>query len=370
MTTVLIAPDKFKGSLSAAEVAETLAEGFTEAGMDVLTLPLADGGDGSVAAALAAGFIKHTISVQSATGASHPAVIAVSGDTAVVEVANTCGLGTLPGDRLAPLSASSFGFGQAIRSAMDLGVRRVVLALGGSASSDAGIGMLAALGFRFLDRAGRVVPATAENLGVIQRVTADVLPPVELIVASDVTNPLLGADGAAAVYGPQKGATVADIDVLEAGHENVVVAFARSGWADAGAVAQMSGAGAAGGCGFAAALLGARIVSGATFFLDLLGFEKYCQQADLVITGEGRLDSQTLRGKLPSVVAQRAFPKPVVAVVGRNDLGRTSDAPFVDIRTVGDYSPADTAHDPVGTRAALHAIARVIAADVSRQATG
>jgi glycerate 2-kinase len=360
VVTVLIAPDKFKGSLSASDVAGTLAQEFSAAGLDVLTLPLADGGDGSVAAALAAGYTAHEVSVQSATGLTHTATIAVGGDTAVVEIANTCGLGTLPEGRLAPLDASSFGFGQAIRHAIDRGAQRIVLALGGSASSDAGIGMLAALGFRYFDHRGAELPATARSLGAIHRVSFDGRLDAELIVAGDVVNPLRGAAGAAAVYGPQKGATVADIDALENGYDNFIVALTRSGWADATAVAELSGAGAAGGCGFAAALLGARIVSGANFFLDLLDFDRHCERADLVITGEGRLDAQTLSGKLPAVVARRAFPKPVVAVVGKDDLGGRGASTFADVFAVTWYTQGDTAADPVETRRVLRAIAAEI----------
>lgn len=362
MSTVLIAPDKFKGSLTASEVADTLAEGFAAAGMDVLTLPLADGGDGSVAAALAAGFAAHEVIVESALGTPHRSVIAVRGDTAVVEVANTCGLATLPQGRLAPLDASSRGFGQAIRSAIELGVHRVVLALGGSASSDAGIGMLAALGCEFLNVGGEVLVASARNLAAIHTVRwGSARPAVELVVAGDVINPLSGPSGAAAVYGPQKGASQAEIDALETGYDTLIQAFHRSGWTDAAAVAELSGAGAAGGCGFAAALLGARIVSGAHFFLDLLGFETLCEDADLVITGEGRLDGQTLCGKLPAAVAARAFPTPVLAVVGRNDLDEGVPSPFVDILAVEHFSQQSTAHDPVATRRALRLIAETVA---------
>ncbi|CAN7179382.1 glycerate kinase [Mycolicibacterium frederiksbergense] len=354
--TVLIAPDKFKGSLSASEVADTLAQELAAAGLDVHTLPLADGGDGSVAAALAAGYTAHQVNVQAASGLTHTAAIAVRGDTAVVEIANTCGLGTLPAGVPDALEASSFGFGQAIRQAIEAGAQRIVLALGGSASSDAGIGMLAALGFRFFDRRGAELPAVVRSLAAVHKVSAATVP-AELIVAGDVTNPLRGPDGAAAVYGPQKGASAADIDALENGYDNLVVALTRSGWADAAAVAELSGAGAAGGCGFAAALLGARIVSGADFFLDLLDFDRHCEQADLVVTGEGRLDVQTLSGKLPVVVARRAHPKPVVAVVGRDDLGATAAATFAAVLAVTDRAQGDSVRDPAVTRRALSLIA-------------
>jgi glycerate kinase len=223
----------------------------------------------------------------------------------------------------------------------------LVLALGGSASTDGGTGMLAALGYRFHDINGDDVVATTTNLHRIHTVhsgDAVDLRGFELIVASDVTSPLTGPGGAAAVFGPQKGATLADIDYLEAGLLNLVAAMQRSGWADGQLLAASPGAGAAGGCGFAATILGARIASGADYFLDLLDFQNHCKEADLVITGEGRLDQQTLAGKLPAAVARRAAPTSVIAVGGRNDL-QSQTTPFIETYAVADYSDTDTAHD-------------------------
>ena len=197
---VLVAPDKFKGSLTAVEVADHLAKGLAEAGADVWTLPLADGGDGSVAAALASGFAPCPVTVHGATGQGHSSVVAFDADTAIVEVANTCGLSTLPGGIRAPITASSYGFGEAIRAALTLARGRLVLALGGSASTDGGIGMLAALGYRFLDRTGGLLAPVADNLDLIHRVDdrgALNLSGVDVIVAGDVTSPLLGLTGAA-----------------------------------------------------------------------------------------------------------------------------------------------------------------------------
>ena len=161
---VLIAPDKFKGSLTAAEVADHLGKGLAEAGANTRTLPLADGGDGSVAAALASGFHPLPVEVHGATGEQHRGLVAFDDHTAIVEVANTCGLATLPGGVRAPMTASSYGFGEAIRAALTLSPQRLVLALGGSASTDGGVGMLAALGYRFLDRAGDLLAPIAANL--------------------------------------------------------------------------------------------------------------------------------------------------------------------------------------------------------------
>ena len=309
---VLIAPDKFKGSLTAAEVADHLAKGLAEAGAHSRTLPLADGGDGSVAAALASGFHPLPVDVHGATGESHRGVVAFDLDTAIVEVANTCGLATLPRRASdAPMTASSYGFGEAIRAALRLGRRRLVLALGGSASTDGGVGMLAALGYRFLDRTGELLAPTAENLVHIHCIDSHhvvKLDGIQLTVAGDVTSPLIGPTGAAAVFGPQKGATATQVAQLDAGLRNLVDAFTRSGFENAATFAHAAGSGAAGGIGFAAMLLGASMASGAEYFLDLLDFDRHVAEADLVITGEGRLDHQTLQGKLPAArcIARRA----------------------------------------------------------------
>jgi len=244
---VLIAPDKFKGSLTAAEVADQLGKGLAEAGANTRTLPLADGGDGSVAAALASGFHPLPVSVHGAAGQQHRGLVAFDDGTAIVEVANTCGLSTLPGGVHAPLTASSYGFGEALRAALTLTRRRLVLALGGSASTDGGIGMLAALGYRFLDRAGQRLAPAAENLSLIHTVDSSGAVDVggiDLIVAGDVTSPLLGLTGAAAVFGPQKGANAAQMARLDAGLNNLVDAFTRSGYHRAAADSRAPGSGA------------------------------------------------------------------------------------------------------------------------------
>lgn len=356
---VLIAPDKFKGSLTAAEVADHLAKGLADTGAYTRTLPLADGGDGSVAAALAAGFQSLSIDVHGATGEEHRSAIAFDIDTAIVEVANTCGLATLPGGNLAPLAASSYGFGEAIRAALSLPRRRLVLALGGSASTDGGVGMLAALGLRFLDRSGELLAPTANNLHHIHCIDfrqAVRLDDVRMTVAGDVTGPLLGLTGAAAVFGPQKGVTAAQVTQLDAGLKNLAEAFTRSGVEAAQSYAHAAGSGAAGGIGFAAMLLGATTVSGAEYFLDLLGFDHLVADTDLVITGEGRLDDQTLQGKLPAAVALRAASRPVIAVVGLNDLNSCAASPFGDIFAVADYTNDDTSRDPQRTAELLQHI--------------
>lgn len=353
--TVLIAPDKFKGSLTAAEVITHLGSGLRARGIGYRGCPLADGGDGSVQAALHAGFQPVPVTVTGPTGGPRPAVLAYDGHTCIVEVANTCGLAALPGGVLAPLWSSSRGLGDAVRAAVDLGADQIVLALGGSASTDGGTGMLASLGMRFLDKNGQPLDPCGANLGRIDSIDPAGLldlSRVQLVIASDVQNPLTGPDGSAVVYGPQKGTTADDIDTLEAGLVALVQRLRAAGYGDADRLARTPGAGSAGGIGFAALLLGGSLVSGAEFFLDLLDFDAQLEGCDLVITGEGRMDGQTRHGKLPAMVADRARPVPVIAVVGRNDVS-ASDLDALGIRAV--YALTDLTDDNPADNAALSA---------------
>jgi glycerate kinase len=306
---VVIAPDKFTGSLTAEPVAEAIADrlGPTRA---VRLMPLADGGEGSVATAVRAGYRPKSVRVCGPLGEPVDASIALEGRTVVVEAAAICGLGLLS-DRSAPLSASSYGVGQAVRHALDLGARRIVLAVGGSATVDGGAGLLAALGARLLDGDGQEIgPGGAALLHVS---TVDLsgldgrLADVELVLAGDVCNPLADA---AAVYGPQKGAGPVEVALLER-------ALARLACATRPELATLEGSGAAGGLGFAAFLLGARYRPGGEYFLELADPNREIGAAALVVTGEGSLDLQTLAGKLPLAVARRAAPAPVVAGTGR-----------------------------------------------------
>ncbi|GAA5053290.1 glycerate kinase [Thermocatellispora tengchongensis] len=356
---VVIAPDKFKGSLSATQVARRVAAGL---GPEVrsVCLPVADGGDGTVDAVVAFGYSRIEAEVTGPTGERITAAYAWHpGDgeappTAVVELAEASGLRRLPpaeagpgqaavpgaheGVRLAPLTATSRGTGDLIAAAVRRGARRVVLGLGGSACTDGGTGMMAALGVRFLDAEGAELPPGGGALTSLAAIdTAGLLPElagVEFVVASDVDNPLLGPHGAAAVYGPQKGATSEDVRVLEAGlarlaavaaHTHGLVGAAEhDGIVRSMGVAAEPGAGAAGGVGFAAlAFLRAQVRPGIEYLLELLGFAEHLEGARLVITGEGALDEQTLRGKAPAGVAARAVKAgvPVVAVCGRRTLG-------------------------------------------------
>jgi len=333
---IVVAPDKFKGSLPAAEVAAAVAAGLRAVAGDaeILAMPVADGGDGTVDAAVAAGFERVPVTAAGPDGEPVRASYARRGDVAVVELACVCGLALLPAGRRAPLTASSFGAGEVLRAALDAGARQVVLGVGGSASTDGGAGMLAALGARVLgadgepvgrEVAGRRVAGGAD-LELVAALDLAGLHPAfrsgeaSLTLAADVDNPLTGLDGAAAVYGPQKGASPAEVARLDAGLRRwaaVVAAAVGKDWSAA------PGAGAAGGVGFAAmAVLGARMQPGIELVLELTGLEARLAGADLVITGEGSLDGQSLAGKAPVGVARAAARHgvPVVAVAGRNTL--------------------------------------------------
>lgn len=330
MATVLIASDKFKGSLTAAGVAEAVGRGLRSGRGDVTAIsqPVADGGDGTVAAAVAAGYRLVPVVAAGPTGRPVSSGYARLGDTAVIELADVAGLVRLPDGRPAPLSATSRGAGELIAAAVDAGCTRIILGIGGSASTDGGSGLVRALGAQVLDAAGR--PVAEGGQGLEAAATVDLtdlrrrMSGIEVVVACDVDNPLTGAQGAAAVYGPQKGADEAQVARLDA---------ALTHWADVVAQVtgtdqrQTAGAGAAGGVGFAAlALLDARLQPGIELVLDLVGFEERLAGVDLVVTGEGMIDEQTLHGKAVAGVtaAARAAGIPVVAVCGRNVLDAES----------------------------------------------
>ncbi|MFI5778801.1 glycerate kinase [Nocardia sp. NPDC051570] len=325
----MLAPDKFKGSLAAGAVADAVADGIRRVRPEAVIrwVPVADGGEGTVDAAVSAGFDRMTIEVAGPTGEPVRAAFAHDGRVAVVEAAAACGLSRLPGGRPAPLTATSLGVGELLRAALDTGCRTVVLGVGGSACTDGGAGMLAGLGAQPLDAAGRPASPGGGALTEIAYLDLHRLDPrireVELVLASDVDNPLLGTHGAAAVFGPQKGADTDQVATLEAGLTHWATLVARRTGFDA---ADRPGAGAAGGIGFAAlAVLGARRSGGIDVLLDLVGFDRAVVGADLVITGEGSLDAQTLHGKAPVGVAARAAEAGVrtIAVAGRCLLSTT-----------------------------------------------
>ena len=323
---IVVAPDKFKGSLPATQVAAAIAAGLHAGrpGAEVVTIPVADGGEGTVDAAVAAGFERVPVTAAGPAGDPVRASYARRGEVAVVELAGVCGLARLPAGRPAPLTASSFGAGEVLRAVLEAGARRIVLGVGGSASTDGGAGLLKALGARVLDTSGE--PVRPGGAGLRDVVTLDLtrlhraLYPADIILAADVDNPLTGPDGAAEVYGPQKGASPAEVALLDEGLRRwaaVVAAAVGRDWSRA------PGAGAAGGVGFGAlAVLGATRRPGIELVLDLTGFETALDGADLVITGEGSLDAQSLAGKTPVGVARAAARRGigVIAVAGRSTL--------------------------------------------------
>lgn len=325
MPRVLVASDKFKGSLTADEVATAIGRGVRRVrdDVEVCALPVADGGDGTLAAFLAAGFTEIPVQATGPTGQPVRTRYARRHDLAVVEMADVSGLVRLPAGP-DPMGATSRGMGEVVAAALDAGCRRIVLGIGGSASTDGGAGLVRALGARLLDADGAevgdggaaLVDLAELDLGPLRARLAG----AEVTVACDVDNPLTGPRGAAAVYGPQKGADPGQVTALDA---------ALAHWADlvAGATGAdrraEPGAGAAGGVGFAAvALLGAELRSGIALVLELVGFRHKLTGTDLVVTGEGMLDQQTLSGKAPAGVAAAAREAgvPVVAVCGRRTL--------------------------------------------------
>jgi glycerate kinase len=297
-------------------------------GIAVSAVPVADGGEGTVDAVVAAaGFRRLRAFVSGPTGRPVPASFAVRGETAVIESAQACGLWRLPGGEPAPLTATSYGVGELIAAALDAGCTRIVLGLGGSACTDGGAGLVQALGARVMGADGTALPPGGGGAALAHVCDLDVaelavrLKGIDVTVACDVDNPLLGPNGAAAVYGPQKGATPGDVRVLDDALAAWSVAVARA--IDTDEYATYPGAGAAGGMGFAAlALLGAHLRPGIELMLELADFAQRASGSALVITGEGSLDAQSLRGKAPAGVARAAngLGVPVVAVSGVCDL--------------------------------------------------
>jgi glycerate kinase len=336
---IVIAPDSFKESLSALEVADAIEAGFREIfpHAEYRKLPVADGGEGTVQAMIdATGGRRVELDVTGPLGEPVPAfygqVPASDGGalTAVIEMAAASGLELVAPGRRNPLVATSRGTGELILHALDAGVRRFVLGVGGSATNDGGAGMLQALGVRLLDGAGAELGAGGAELARLARIDISKLDPrvedSEFHVACDVSNPLVGPQGASAIFGPQKGATPEMVAQLDAclGHYAAIMAV------DLGRdVADMPGAG--GGGGIAAGMvvfLGGRLRPGIEIIAEAVGLEQAVRDADLVITGEGRIDGQSVSGKTPVGVARVAarHGKPVIAIGG--GLARDADAVY------------------------------------------
>ena len=321
---IVIAPDSFKESLSAPNAAAAIERGVKQAfpGAQTLCVPMADGGEGTVAAVLAAtGGQWRSTAVSGALGEPLDAAWGWLPDaTAVIEMAAAAGLEQTPPARRDPLRAGSGGVGQLVRAALDAGARRIILGLGGSATNDGGAGLLAALGVRFLDADDRDLPPGGAALARLARIDTQGMDPrlagVRVDIASDVDNPLCGPQGASHTFGPQKGASPEHVALLDDSLARLADVCARHlgrDWRDA------PGAGAAGGLGFAAhAFLNARFRPGVEVVAELGKLAQAMEGAALAFTGEGRMDAQTLRGKTPAGVARiaRQAGVPVVALAG------------------------------------------------------
>lgn len=327
---VLVVIDSYKGSLSSMEAGMAAAEGVRRAdpSADVVVRPLADGGEGTVDA-LVAGF-GGSRRVVTVTGPRERPVDCAYGivpqeeassKTCIMEMAGAAGLTLLPVAERNPLYTTTCGVGEVIRDAIAQGCRRFVVGIGGSATNDGGVGMLQALGFGFHDHEGRPLPSGGAALSSLERITTENVEPdlkdCEFRIACDVTNPLCGPSGASAIFGPQKGATPEMIDCLDAAlshYADVAISGERRNLART-----MPGDGAAGGLGFAfRVFLGAELVRGVDLILAETKLENDVRTADVVVTGEGRLDAQTVMGKAPIGVAAlaRKYGKPVVAFSG------------------------------------------------------
>lgn len=320
---VVIAPDKFAGTLTAAQAAQAMADGWSRARPDdeIVALPMADGGEGTIDVVEVAvpGAERVVTEVADARGTAVDAAwLRLPDGRALIEVAQACGLSRLAADKRNPRWTTSYGVGQLLAAAVAAGVREIVVGLGGSATVDGGAGMATALGHRLLRGDGNGVKIGGEYLRQLHHVEPAAPPAVPVVVAVDVTNPLLGPEGAAAVFAPQKGAAPEDVPVLEEALARLARIVERD--LDGGPWRDLPGAGAAGGLGFGlAAFCGARLTGGSAAIADLVGLEEALERADVVLTGEGALDAQTTRGKVPAYVAERArdHGARVLAVAGR-----------------------------------------------------
>lgn len=325
MKHITLAFDSFKGSMSSLEVADAFANALCRMlkECDIRKVAISDGGEGMTASILnSCGGEWQSVEVSDPLGRRRTCRYALvdSGATAVIELAAASGLTLLAPDERNPLITSTYGLGEILRDALDRGCQKIMLGIGGSATNDGGVGMLQALGYRFLDAAGCHVEGCGAALQLIKSIDdsgADIrLRGVDVVVACDVDNPLYGEHGAAYVYAPQKGADEAMVIRLDEGLRNYGEVLAAYCGRD---VSQVSGAGAAGGVGAAlVAVVGARLERGIDMLLEAIAFEDTIRGCDLVVTGEGRIDSQTLCGKVPMGIlnAAKRHALPVVAIGG------------------------------------------------------
>lgn len=357
--TILLAPDKFKGSLTALEVCQAMTEGILWAMPDatVVAVPMADGGEGTAdVLTQATNGTWRTVFVQDPLGRPVEAGYGISGDgqTAFIEMAQASGLRLLKSSEYDPFQANTFGTGELIADAMGQGVNKIVLGIGGSATNDAGTGMAAALGWRFLDKSGQGVRPCGSNLAQIQTI----IPPNStwrgsVEVACDVTNPLIGPQGAAYVYGPQKGASPTDLPTLDAGMKHWAEVVKAQFDVD---LSTMPGAGAAGGLGAGAVLfLKGQLTEGVNLVIKHTQLAGRMTGADLVLTGEGRIDNQTLQGKLIAGITRLAQNQsiPVVALCGSLNLS-PNELTALGLTSAFSIMPGPTSLDDALTNAAAY----------------
>ena len=345
---IIVAPNTFKGSLSATQAAKAIARGVREVFPDaeVIEVPVADGGEGTVEALVSAHHGTYEwVNVEGPLGdpvlASYGLID--GGRTAVVELASASGYVLVPPAMRDPRKTSTYGFGQLLEAARKSGATSVIAGIGSSATNDGGAGMAQALGYRFLDAQGRELPRGGAALLRLERIDDSEVDPswrsVQVRVACDVTNPLTGPQGASAVYGPQKGADPATVRLLDRALERLADVIERQFGKQ---VADLPGAGAAGGTGAGLmAFLDAKLISGAALVLDASGFDRALAGAELVITGEGRVDGQTAYGKAPGEVGRRAQAAGVPAVL----LAGTKGAGWETLLTQGFTSVATLAQE-------------------------
>ncbi len=337
MNRIVVASDSFKGTLSSMEICGIAEKVIPEyfPGCSIFALPVADGGEGTVDCFLRLGARPVEREVTGPLSEPVKAVYAVMGDTAVIEVSSAAGL-PLAGDRKDPEKTTTFGVGELIKDAVSSGLKKILLGLGGSATNDVGCGMAAALGAQFFDPRGKEFVPTGGTLSDVAKVDLsgirEFLKDTEIVAMCDVSNPLCGKNGAAYVYGPQKGADRKAVKRLDKGLENIASVMRP---VHGGDISLLPGTGAAGGLGAGCIwFMGGTLKPGAEAILDAAGFDDALKGADLVITGEGRLDSQSFQGKLLSAVKRRADAAgvPIAAVAGCMKKG--DEAMFGDLKAI------------------------------------
>ncbi len=331
---IVFAPDSFKGSLTSLEIIDVLEESAKRIfDGDVVTaaVPMADGGEGTIdAVTAAAGGTKETLTVTGPMGNPVEAVIGYihGGKTAVVEMAQASGLALVPGGKKDPLEATSYGTGELLGKAMDKGIRSIIIGIGGSATNDGGMGAMKALGVKFLVAGGRELDGKGSDLELVRSIDMTGLHPAVsgcgITVICDVSNPLLGKDGATYIYGPQKGVTPDLLDRLDRGMANYIGVVESTLHRE---FAGISGAGAAGGMGAALmAFLGAELKPGIEVVLDAVNFDSLIEGASFVVTGEGNIDQQSVRfGKVPAGIMKRCTPGKVPVAVISGGMGKGAE---------------------------------------------